>query len=213
MRPIKRIENIYSTAEKNTRFEPTYYLIYDRSTELTCNRLIRVMPFNWVIWAINSDVFIIETTGAAVCPSGTTPAIQVLSDKYSMSTTCITVLFQSILNLYPGKPHKIFYDIEKSAVPYKFTILDALNDLFDGYLTVSFDKEENLTNQLYFLNAHSTTRRAKENVTGLTTENTTATKHTLKNRYEFIKPQYQQKLFEKILRSSFKGDTLKEKDV
>jgi len=209
MRPIKKIENIYSTAEKNTRFEPTYYLIYDRSTELTCNRLIRVMPFNWIIWAINSNVFIIETTGAAICPSGTTPAIQVLSDKYSMSTACITVLFQSILNLYPGKPHKIFYDIEKSSVPYKFTILDALNDLFDGYITVNFDKEENLTNQLYFLNGHSTTTQATENVTQFAHENATATKSTLKNRYEFIKPQYHQKLFEKILRHSFQSDTLK----
>lgn len=199
MRPVKKIENIYTNAEKNTRFEPTYYLIYDRSTESTCNRLIRVMPFNWIIWAINNDVYIIETTGAAICPPGTTPAIQVLSDKYSMSTTCMTVLFQSILNLYPGKPHKIFYDIEKSSVPYKFTVLDALNDLFDGYITVSFINEEKLTNQLFFINEPDT----------LTTgENVTKTKSTIKNRYEFLKPQHHQKLFKKVLSQSFKADTL-----
>jgi hypothetical protein len=204
MRPIKKIETVYTTSEKNTRFEPTYYLIYDRSTELVCNRLIRVMPFNWVIWAINGDIYIIETTGAAICPSGTTPAIQVLSDIYSMSTACITVLFQSILNLYPGKPHKIFYDIEKSAVPYKFTILDALNDLFEKYLTISFDKEEDLTNRLHFINANSDS-------TGdvlLGHENLAATKYTIKNRYEHLKPQYHQRLLKKITRQALVSDPL-----
>lgn len=216
MRPIKRIENIYSTAEKNTRFEPTYYLIYDRSTELICNRLIRVMPFNWVIWAINENVYIIETTGAAICPSGTTPAIQVISDIYSMSTACITVLFQSILNLYPGKPHKIFYDIEKSSVPYKFTILDALNDLFEKYLTVSFVNEHDLTSRLYFINAHdiSNGKYDQKNVTSLLGDaNFSATKRLLKNHYEFMKPQHQQSLFKKLLTQyAFKSDTFNEKE-
>jgi hypothetical protein len=160
------------------------------------------MPFNWVIWAINEDIYIIETTGAAICPSGTTPAIQVLSDIYSMSTACITVLFQSILNLYPGKPHKIFYDIEKSSVPYKFTILDALNDLFEKYLTVSFDNEQNLTNRLYFINAHT-------DASILDDENSTATKSMLKNRYEYMKPQYHYRLFKKILKQPFAKDTPK----
>ena len=206
MRPIKMVENIYKASEKNTRFEPTYYLIYDRSTELVCNRLIRVMPFNWVIWAINNDIYIIETTGAAICPSGTTPAVQVLSDIYSMSTACITVLFQSILNLYPGKPHKIFYDIEKSSVPYKFTILDALNDLFEKYLTVSFDNKQNLTNRLYFINADTNNDVSKQTAVLLGDENVTATKTMLKNRYEYMKPQYHQQLFKKILKGSFVKD-------
>lgn len=212
MRPIKMVENIYKASEKNTRFEPTYYLIYDRSTELVCNRLIRVMPFNWVIWAINDEIYIIETTGAAICPPGTTPAIQVLSDIYSMSTACITVLFQSIINLYPGKPHKIFYDIEKSSVPYKFTILDALNDLFEKYLTVSFDNEQNLTNRLYFINAHNThntTNDISNQSVLLDDENTSATKNMLKNRYEYIKPQYHHRLFKKILKQAFAQDTPK----
>lgn len=211
MRPIKKVEAIYNASEKNTRFEPTYYLIYDRSTETNCNRLIRVMPFNWVIWAINSDVFIIETTGAAICPPGTTPAIQVLKDKYSMSTTCVTVLFQSILNLYPGKPHKIFYDIEKSAVPYKFTILDALNDLFERYLTISFDNEIPLTNRLYYINAQSAPPLLQAEQLPhafLNEENSAATKTTIKNRYEFVKPHYQHRLFKKILQNSaFKSES------
>lgn len=195
MRPVRKVESIYSESERRTRFEPTYYLIYDRSTETNCNRLIRVMPFNWVIWAINSDVYIIETTGASICPSGTTPAIQVLEDKYSMSTTCLTVLFQSILNLYPGQPHKVFYDIEKSAVPHKFTILDALNDLFERYLTISFNNESVLTNRLFLINQQSSG------------ENVVATKATIKNRYEFVKPNYHHTLFKKIIQKrSFEQD-------
>lgn len=197
MRPIKKIETIYTTAEKNTRFEPTYYLIYDRSTETNCNRLIRVMPFNWVIWAINSDIFIIETTGAAICPPGTTPAVQVLEDKYSMSTSCLTVLFQSILNLYPDQPHKIFYDIEKSAVPHKFTILDALNNLFEQYLTISFTNKESLTNRLYFINAHNTPENDTHTISN--EDNLRATTTTLKNSYEYMKPDYHQTLLKKIL--------------
>lgn len=188
MRPIKHIESIYKKAEKNTRFEPTYYLIYDRSTPDECNRLVRVMPFNWVIWAINSNIFIIETTGAAVCPSGTTPAIQVLSDIYSMSTTCVTVLFQSILNLYPDKPHKIFFDIEKSSVKYKFTILDALNDLLENYLTISFN---NIPEQINRLILNESTD----------TDNIKATKDVLTNSYEYVKPQHMHNLWKRLLTS------------
>lgn len=197
MRPIKKIESIYKESEKNTRFEPTYYLIYDRSTKTECNRLIRVMPFNWVIWAINSDIYIIETTGPAVCPSGTTPAIQVVSDIYSMQTTCLSVLFQSILNLYPGNPHKVFYDIEKSSVPHKFTILDALNDLLQRYLTVSFNKEAINQNRLFYINSSSA---------NFTTQN-----YTLKKKYEFVKPQHHMTLFKRILKHhSLATDTLTE---
>lgn len=192
MRPIKKVEEIFKDAERNTRFEPTFYLIYDRSTPTNCNRLIRVMPFNWVIWAINFDVYIIETTGAAICPSGTTPAIQITSDIYSMHTTCLTVSFQSILNLYPDKPHKVMYDIEKSAVPHKFTVLDALNDLFERYITVSFNEEDNTTqtNRLLFINSAFKNDNVKD---------------TLKNRYEFKKPQYQQRLFNKIVRRTLEA--------
>jgi len=205
MRPIKKVESVYKQSEINTRFEPTYYLIYDRSTPTECNRLIRVMPFNWVIWAINSNIYIIETTGAAICPSGTTPAIQVLSDIYSMHTTCLTVLFQSILNLYPGKPHKVFYDIEKSTVPHKFTILDALNDLFENYLTISFDDNTEIDDKLIFLN--SVPKKQTKLAGTRAIKNVAQTNDMIKNRYEFLKPNYQQRLFKKIVEQSLQSET------
>lgn len=182
MRPVARIENVYMEAEKSTRFEPTYFLIYDRSTQTECNRLIRVMPFNWLIWAINSDVYIIESTGATLCPPGTTPAIQVTSDIYSMTSTCITVLFQSILNLYPDQPIKVFYDITDSAVPNKFTVLDALNILFKSYITIEF-KNTQTTSQVISLNTK--VRHDTQNI--------------LSNKYSVLKPFHLDVLFKKIM--------------
>lgn len=134
--------SIYEDAEYETRFQPAYFLIYDNSTEDRCNRLIRVQPFNWLIWAINDDVYIIETTSATICPLGTTAAVQVTPNIYSMNAICLNVQFNSILNLY-NDPIKIPYDLTDSSESGKFTILDALNILFREYLTVKFTTVEN----------------------------------------------------------------------
>jgi hypothetical protein len=195
MRPVARIESVYMDAEKSTRFEPTYFLVYDRSTETECNRLVRVMPFNWIIWAINNEIYIIESTGATLCPPGTTPAIQVTSDIYSMTSTCITVLFQSILNLYPNEPRKIFYDVTESAVQDKFTILDALNILFIDLLTIKFDVDDiPMTNQLTFLNTHQETKDMSDTI------------NVMKNRYQVLKPYHLDVLLQKVTVSMVNKD-------
>ena len=139
-RPTKLISNAYRNAEENTRFQPTYFLIYDNSTQTECNRLIRIMPFNWIIWAINEDIYIVENTSAIICPLGTTPAVQVTNDIYTMATVCLNISLQSIINLY-SEPAKVFYDISESSVPNKFTVLDALNILLQKYITITFEDD------------------------------------------------------------------------
>jgi hypothetical protein len=46
-----------------------------------------------------------------------------------------------IMASYQNPPHKIFYDITQSSVPLKFTVLDALNLLFQQYITIEFNQE------------------------------------------------------------------------
>jgi hypothetical protein len=131
------VSDIHHEAERETRFKPCYFLIYDNSTADICNRFIRIMPFNWLVWAINESVYIIEMTTGTICPLGTTAAVLITSDIFSMTSICLNISINSILNLY-SEPIKEYYDITDSSVPYKFTILDALNILFRNRIMATF---------------------------------------------------------------------------
>lgn len=141
LRPTKILTKAYKEAEFETRWAPTYFLIYDNSTETECNRLVQIMPFDWYVWAINKNVYIIENTAGIMCPFATLPAIQLTPDPNTFVHACLTVTLPGIISLY-SEPHRVFYDITESSVQYKFTILDALNILFQRYLTVEFKSEQ-----------------------------------------------------------------------
>ncbi|AJD20179.1 PIF-4 [Tipula oleracea nudivirus] len=129
------IDDAYNTASRETRFSPTYFLIYDNSTENNCDRLIVVEPFSWMIWATNNRVFIVEDAPGYNCPAGSTAAIRVTRNIFTMDVECIRITPSALLNLYKD-PVKVPYDITNSSVPDKFTVLDALNILFTKYITM-----------------------------------------------------------------------------
>lgn len=137
-RPTKLLLDAYTQAENETRWEPAYFLIYDNSTIDECNRFIHIFPFNWYVWAIQNQVYIIENTQGIICSTGTIPAIKVSEDPANFVHVCLSVTLDGIIGQYLEAPFKIFYDITESSQTNKFTVLDALNILFERYITISF---------------------------------------------------------------------------
>lgn len=132
------IMDVYREAEEETRFDPTYFLVYDKSLADRCDRLVVVEPFGWLIWAINNNVYILENTSGIICPLGSSSAIKVTRDTTQMTSECINITPIALLNLY-NSPTRIGYDVTDCKHPNKFTVLDALNILFRSIITISFD--------------------------------------------------------------------------
>lgn len=126
---------------------PTYYDIYDRSTETECDRLIIVKPFDWYIWAKNGLVYLLNATNEncpiTYTPSTLVPASTNLDDaSYNFKSVCLYIVFNDVIESYKNNNIgiKVNFQIEEiQAQRNKFTILDALNDLFKNYITM--DKE------------------------------------------------------------------------
>lgn len=137
----KTIEDI----SYQTRFSPTYFEIYDKSTDNVCNRLILVKPFEWVILANVGHVIILNDT-IFECPIGDTPSVMVPSfnpqiadveESINFRNVCLKGNFAQILISYQTvAPVFVKFDIEDGQEPNKFTILDALNILFKNYITM-----------------------------------------------------------------------------
>lgn len=132
------------TASDATKLGATYYEIYDRSTPEICDRLIIVQPFRWFIWAKNGLVYLLNATNQS-CPITYTPSALVpgsvnLEDTfYSFKSVCLYIVFNDIVESYKSNSikAKLNFDIEEiQDEPKKFTILDALNDLFKNYITM-----------------------------------------------------------------------------
>lgn len=141
------IDETYKQAEIETRFNPTFFLIYDKSTPEICDRLIVVQPFGWLIWAINNDVYVLDNAPGHQCPLGSSSAIRITNDIFTMNASCINILPTALLNLY-NDPIKIEYDIRNSSMIDKFTVLDALNILFKKYITITFPTDSTIDNKL-----------------------------------------------------------------
>lgn len=125
------IKGVLNNAVERSEFNPTVFSIYDRSTQTQCDRLIRVRPFDWYIWAIRGDLFILNPEGAIHCSTGTTPAVQVFAESFV--ETCLSSNYDTILNRYLHLPAtQIEYTIKENDT---FTILSALNILVDGWIT------------------------------------------------------------------------------
>lgn len=137
------IDETYKSAEEMTRFKPTYFLIFDKSKTDICDRLIIVQPFGWLIWAINKNVYILDNVTGHQCPLGSSAAIRVTQNIFTMNAECINIVPTALLNLY-NDPIKIDYDITNSSTIDKFTVLDALNILFKEYITMALPTEEEI---------------------------------------------------------------------
>lgn len=127
-----------------SEFNPTEFRIYDRSTENVCDRLIIVHPFDWYIWAVRGELYIVNPEGGVKCSPNTTPAIKVYQDKFI--ETCITLNFNALVKSYTSKkPYIHKYEINSKT----FTVLSALNILFDGF--IKFDHEPETSKKIHHI--------------------------------------------------------------
>ena len=124
---------IIDNAVEKSEFNPTTFVIYDQSTETTCNRLIEILPFNWYLLAANDELFILTPQTGMNCGVGSTPAIRVLLDSFQK--TCLSISFDSLLDSYRLSPTTVKfnepYDIESEV----FTVISAMNILFKKHIT------------------------------------------------------------------------------
>lgn len=120
-------------AVEKSQFKPTTFEIYDRSTKDICDRLIIVKPFDWYLWAINNNLYILNPEAGVACTAGSVSAIQVTKTQFI--ETCLALNFDSILQHYQHgkKPFILDYTIEGET----FTILSAINVLARNYVTFS----------------------------------------------------------------------------
>lgn len=135
------IIDIITDSENKTRFSPTYFEIYDKSTETQCTRLIIIYPFRWYIYSQNNEVFLINSESGFSCPTNMTPGVEIKKST-DLQVVCLSMDFNLIFSF--------FQDIEPIRIEYsllgveKFTITDALNMLFDGYLTLTDEQSSRL---------------------------------------------------------------------
>lgn len=136
------VEKAIETASEATNFAPTYFELYDNSTDM-CDRLVIVQPFQWHIWAVSGTVYLLNESNKT-CPLNYTPSIVVPRNNKSegdqiFKDVCINKVFNQIVTTYTSStlPVKIMFDIEElQQEPNRFTILDALNYLFKYYITM-----------------------------------------------------------------------------
>ena len=156
-KPTTFIQDQIKIASKETQFGSTYFEVYDKTNteDGICNRLIIVKPFEWQIWAKNGKIYILADTNFQ-CPPNYTPAalvpnvIEPNSSTYEFKSICIHILLEDIISSYSTtiSPVKIPFDVQQlQEQSDKFTIIDALNYLLNGYLTMD---SPNLTeNKIY----------------------------------------------------------------
>ena len=148
------IQEQITSASKQTQFASTYFEIYDKTNKYgICNRLIIVKPFEWQFWAKDGKIYVLVDTNFQ-CPQNYTPATLVPNSTestnsiYDFKSICIHSLLEDIISSYTNtiSPVKVSFDIQKlQEVPDKFTIIDALHYLLNGYLTMDIpNKSSNI---------------------------------------------------------------------
>lgn len=151
---VRTIELQIEEASTLTNFNPTFYEIFDKSSSTTCNRLIVVQPFKWHILAKLGKVLLLNES-LNVCELGSTPVVEIVdytaaaaaefdddddadaNDRY-FETACLNTDLLSILESYTDvAPVYVPFDIAQlQQRPNRFTIFDALNDLFTRFITL-----------------------------------------------------------------------------
>lgn len=130
---------------KRSAFSPTEFRIYDKSTRDRCDRLIIVQPFDWQIWAIGGQLYILNPEGSILCGVGSTPAVKVLRDQFI--EVCLKIEYDSLLRGYTEgvMPNKVVpYEIEGTT----FTVLSALNLLVREYVTLADAETPSLAHRI-----------------------------------------------------------------
>ena len=156
-KPTRFIQDQINIASRETQFGSTYFEIYDKTNteDGICNRLIIVKPFEFQIWAKNGKIYILADTNFQ-CPPNYTPAalvpnvIEPNSSTYEFKSICIHMLLEDIISSYTStiSPVKISFDIQQlQEHSEKFTIIDALNYLVNGYLTM--DSPNKIEDKIY----------------------------------------------------------------
>lgn len=148
-----KIADVYWRA---TAFEPTRFIVYDKSRSgdvgSTCNRMIVVQPFDWIIVADDGKVFVVDNN--VECEANETPVlIPPLSnrdpDTGRFYPACLQFTVSSLLSLYQQDPRtKIYvvpYDVERvQSAPGVLTALDCLQYLGrEGFITQYFGNDAN----------------------------------------------------------------------
>lgn len=123
------IRNIINKAVNSSEYKPTIFEIYDRSTEQICDRLVIIKPFDWYLWNVNDELYVLNPENGMFCGPGSTPAVKIL--KSECIKFCLQLDFDSIIRSYKQvTKHEIEYNIDKPI----FTIFTALNILCKKYL-------------------------------------------------------------------------------
>lgn len=125
------VKRLVRDAIGDSDYVPTIMQIYDRSTEEKCNRLIIVRPFNWHLWAINNNLYILNPQiTKAICPNMSTPAIQVINDT-TFQEICLKLNFTAIIDHYTNSETIEPYTFEYTIKDNTFTVLTAINWLLE----------------------------------------------------------------------------------
>lgn len=135
------------TISDKTKFQPTKLIIYDKSIDGQCNRLIVVEPFYWVFLATGGEVYVLNA-GVENCPDGFTNAVVVPHRTAdSFRSTCIRTNVAQWIHLYKntcdGMYTENFNLTELQHDDNKFTIIDMVNYLFTRYITIDEYDEAN----------------------------------------------------------------------
>ncbi|ABO45420.1 unknown [Gryllus bimaculatus nudivirus] len=124
------IHEIINEAVNSSEYSPTVFLIYDKSSSNNCNRLIQILPFDWYVWAIQGELYILNAEGIYSCPPDNTASIRVFEDQFV--ETCLGINYDNLLQTYKRLPYvSVPYEITSTT----FTIFSALNILVKKYVT------------------------------------------------------------------------------
>jgi len=127
----KNLSVAIDTAIDESMFSPTRFVIYDKSSETKCDRLITILPFEWYVWACRNELYILNPEGGYHCAENSIPVVQVIGKSFKMS--CIELNLDTLLQDYMknGVRKVVDYTINGR----KFTILSALNILVKDWIT------------------------------------------------------------------------------
>lgn len=134
---------ILKQSADSSKYTPTSFEIYDKSTTTKCNRLICIKPFDWIVWAINNEIYVINPESGFNCPINSTPAVLVTSKTFTH--ICLKIHIVDLLKNYKetGVKKTVPFDITGT----KFTIITALNILLKNWVTL---EDSNLENYMSF---------------------------------------------------------------
>lgn len=136
------INKIVNAAAERSAYSPTVFKIYDRSTQKVCDRLVIIEPFDWYLWAVRNELYILNPESTKfLCGPQSMATVQVFGDYFR--EVCLNIDMSTILDRYTKTiiPKYVSYEIDSKTKT--FTIFSAINLLvknwitFDPYPTVS----------------------------------------------------------------------------